>query len=959
MTRRLRPTLLPLDTRLTPAVFGTPWPNPDLTLSFVPDGTDVNGQSSRLGTTLANIPEAVWRREALRAAQTWAAAAGVNVGLVADAGLPVGTPGPIQGDKRFGDMRVAAIPEAADAVALGLPFDVTAGGRSGDIWLNSDKPFRVGGGATSFDLYSVALHELGHAFGLGESDDPTSALYRAAVAPHAGLNADDVAGIVALYGARLPDTYEGPAGNETLATAALLQSGGGGSGVITAAADLTTPGDADVYTFRPGNLRGGGLTVTVRTAGLSLLVPRVELLDAAGGVVAGGGSDSPLTLPHAVEGATYYLRVTAADGTFAVGGYTVEARPDAAPAAPPPGGLPNPDVGDNDTLARATQLDQKFFVATARADYAIRGTLDTPTDVDYYRLRSPNVDGATPVGPMTVTLSASAAGTDPVAAVFDTRGQPVAVPVVAHDGGTFTAQLPAAVENQDYYVAVRHAPTAPAVAGGYTLAVDFGGRPVAFQHVLPAGTLTAAAPGVSAAVTLAEPGLLALVLTTDPAAGATVRLAVVDATSRTLDARLVAAGGSASFAVMLGSGTFQVVASAVTADGSPLPAVGFAVAGLVVSGPVGPRAVPFDQTGPLPPPPLPPPPPPPPLTVGPPTPATPVTPVQPVPPPVLPPPPPPTGQLPPAARPLPRTFAAGGSGGRVQAFNPDGTPRSTPASGLTTGVRVASADFTGDGVADLAVGSGPGGPSRVVVYDGVTQAVLADFAPFEAAFAGGVFVAAGDLTGDGRADLVVTPDEGGGPRVKAYDGAGFGGLADFFGIDDPNFRGGARAAVGDLSGDGVGDLLVAAGFGGGPRVAGFDGRTVGGTPRRLFADFFAFETTLRNGVYLAAGDVDGDGVADLVVGAGPGGGPRVNVFAGRALLANTQTRLADFFAGDPASRGGVPVAVKNLDGDGRADLLAGAGPGSPARVYGYAGGSLAELFAVDVFPGDLGGVYVG
>ena len=127
-------------------------------------------------------------------------------------------------------------------------------------------------------------------------------------------------------------------------------------------------------------------------------------------------------------------------------------------------------------------------------------------------------------------------------------------------------------------------------------------------------------------------------------------------------------------------------------------------------------------------------------------------------------------------------------------------------------------------------------------------------APFEAAFTGGVYVAAGDLTGDGVAELVITPDEGGGPRVRVFDGAGFGQVADFFGIDDPNFRGGARAAVGDVNGDGAGDLIVAAGFGGGPRVAGFDGRSLAvGRRTRLFADFFAFEQGLRNGVFVAAG----------------------------------------------------------------------------------------------------------
>src|SRR5436190_2026111 len=129
----------------------------------------------------------------------------------------------------------------------------------------------------------------------------------------------------------------------------------------------------------------------------------------------------------------------------------------------------------------------------------------------------------------------------------------------------------------------------------------------------------------------------------------------------------------------------------------------------------------------------------------------------------------------------------------------------------------------------------PGGPTRVRVLDGKTQAELFAIDPFEAAFTGGVYVAAGDTTGDGVPELVITPDEGGGPRVRIFDGVTFGPVADFFGIADPNFRGGARAAVGDVNGDGTGDLVVAAGFLGGPRVATFDGRSLGsGSPRTLF-----------------------------------------------------------------------------------------------------------------------------
>ena len=111
------------------------------------------------------------------------------------------------------------------------------------------------------------------------------------------------------------------------------------------------------------------------------------------------------------------------------------------------------------------------------------------------------------------------------------------------------------------------------------------------------------------------------------------------------------------------------------------------------------------------------------------------------------------------------------------------------------------------------------------MYDGASGTLLLAFTPFESSFTGGVYVAAGDVDGDGFADLVVTPDDGGGPRVVVVSGRTQQRLADFFGIDDPAFRGGARAAVGDLNGDGAGDLIVSAGFGGGPRVAGYDGRS--------------------------------------------------------------------------------------------------------------------------------------
>jgi uncharacterized delta-60 repeat protein/uncharacterized repeat protein (TIGR01451 family) len=302
--------------------------------------------------------------------------------------------------------------------------------------------------------------------------------------------------------------------------------------------------------------------------------------------------------------------------------------------------------------------------------------------------------------------------------------------------------------------------------------------------------------------------------------------------------------------------------------------------------------------------------------------------------------------------------------------------------GLGVSARTAVADVTGDGVADFIVGAGPGSVPRVTILDGTDKATLATFDAFEPTFTGGVYVAAADLDGDGKAEVVVTPDRGGGPIVAVYSGAklaaGLTGdaaqVARFFGIDDPNFRGGARPSLGDVNGDGTPDLVISAGFLGGPRIAVFDGRSLGGTPVKLVPDFFAFEPTLRNGAFVAAGDVDGDGAADVAFGGGPGGAPRVRVFSGRALLAAggfaslddvPAAQLANFFAGDVGLRGGVRVALKDADGDGRAELVTGSGEGEPSRVRVFksttvlAGSSTPDQ-ELDPFGATLaGGVFVG
>src|SRR5262249_11954376 len=147
---------------------------------------------------------------------------------------------------------------------------------------------------------------------------------------------------------------------------------------------------------------------------------------------------------------------------------------------------------------------------------------------------------------------------------------------------------------------------------------------------------------------------------------------------------------------------------------------------------------------------------------------------------------------------------------------------------------------------------------------------------------GGVNVAVGDVNGDGRLDIITAPDAGGGPEGEGFSGTNPATvLADF--NAHGTFPGGVRVAAGGVEGDGRADIITGPGPGGGPNVRVFS--TVGPAP--ILADFMAYNPTFTGGIYVAAGDVNGDGLADIITGPGLGGGPEVKAFSG----ANVSTVL--------------------------------------------------------------------
>lgn len=609
MTRRRQLTLELLEARDLLATFGVPWPNAQhLTVSFAHDGSQVDGVAGNLFQTLNNNNSTTaWMTEIARAYQTWANQANINIGFVQDNGAALDVAGPIQTAQGRGDLRVAAHGMPSDVLAVSTPYDLMANSRAGDMVLNSSASFGIGNQA-AYDLYSVALHEVGLSLGLSDSTDPSAAMYRSYNGIRTGLGSEDVTRIQALYGARQLDSF---VGNHSFPTAAVVTQ-------PAFTADIGAIGETDYYAYKLPVYSKSTVTFKVQTAGVSFLQPQLAVLNDSGQVVGTAVSSSPLSgevsvqIDHTHSGAVYYLKVQGATSdVFGMGGYRVKL--DTGPVSQLAiaaldtvysGTLYNdPQVGGHKNIPSALDLTQPFFRADGRFYYAATESILNSVDTNYNKVVVPGSTTAQPFAMQVCVEARTNDGLYPAVRVLDQLGNPVSVEVLTNDRGAVLVQVPQAVPSATYYVQVSPATQSSGHnTGAYLLGVNFSVTPLTLSTLL-AGSVDSASPRSDMVIQAQETQYTHFVLSNDGASSTTVRFGIFDTNNNLIQVLSALGGQTVSANIYLPAGFYKTRVLALTQNGLVLPTVPYRVKVDVLSDPIDP---PPGDPGSLPPPSVPP-----------------------------------------------------------------------------------------------------------------------------------------------------------------------------------------------------------------------------------------------------------------------------------------------------------------------------------------------------------------
>ena len=211
-------------------------------------------------------------------------------------------------------------------------------------------------------------------------------------------------------------------------------------------------------------------------------------------------------------------------------------------------------------------------------------------------------------------------------------------------------------------------------------------------------------------------------------------------------------------------------------------------------------------------------------------------------------------------------------------------------------IDIVAGNFDLDANSEFAAAVNSNGSSKIKIYDD-DETVLASFNTYDSSYQNGVSIGSGDVDGDGVDEVIVGRNDSGRVRVYRVNGTKPG---DFFAYSK-KFSGATRVAGGDIDGDGEDEIITAIGNDGPPRVRAFE---LDGTRIQTWD---AYSSSHKNGLFVAAGDLDGDLVDEIVISVGKGSQPKVKIFEADG------TKIGGFYAYTTKNKGGVRVDVGNVD----------------------------------------------
>ena len=598
-----------LESRRLLVAFGTPWPDArDLTISFPDDQVDVGAYENDIQSTLDQIAtRQEWQELSLRAYQTWAIHADINVGLRNDHNVAFGSPGFMVGDPRFGEFRIGAFPQQG-ILANSVPFQAIAGTYSGDLLLNSNEQFTFHDwaddtgpdpstiGENERDLFSLLLHETGNTLGISDSADEWTVMFQQYTSPKGVLTQDDIGRLQDLYGART-DPYE-QADNGQLQSATLLTTPidfDSSADVLRTRGSLASGSDVDYFKV----ISGAGVdtaTIQVKASGISLLQSKLELVDASGAVLDDSTSvsvfdnDNTLQLNGLLNQSEVYIRVSAADSDdiYAVGDYElivdyrdqavrstdlIESAYDAGPDTLFSNyGLADSEADENDTF-----VNPEIVASTSGNPnrYELFSSVSSADDIDFFKFAAPaEIDGR-------LVVNVSGVGLDQPelkVRILDSDGKGVSTAGVLRSDGTWMLEVAEPQPGAEYVLRISVDPSSAVGVGNYIAVAEFV-QASSQMNEMAAGTLSDSTD-TFVQWTATETKLLRFDLGSVGATSAQgVQLTIYDAHTRELKAVVTSTGDvTRTTLAWIQQGDYILRFSTVSTDGSAVENVSYALA---------------------------------------------------------------------------------------------------------------------------------------------------------------------------------------------------------------------------------------------------------------------------------------------------------------------------------------------------------------------------------------------